>query len=151
MKPQTSLMISAAMAVALFSPAAMAQDTPREVVEAYVDTVINGREFDRIGEFVHPDIIQHNPNLPNGREALQAFWTEFMTSQPEAEFIIARTVAEGDLVAKHAWFVPAPGELGAAVIDIYRVEDGLIVQHWDAVQFIPEETVSGNHMVLDVE
>ncbi len=146
-----SFFLAPALALAVVASPALADDSPREVVEAYVDTVINGRQFDRIDEFVHADIIQHNPNLPNGREALQGFWTEFMTSQPEAEFVIARTVAEGDLVAKHAWFIPAPGERGAAVIDIYRVEDGLIVQHWDVVQFIPESTVSGNHMVLDVE
>ncbi len=149
MRYAKTLALSAVLAA--MAQAGLAEDTPREIVEAYVETVINGRQFDRIDEFVHADIIQHNPNLPNGREALQAFWTEFMTSQPEAEFVIARTIAEGDLVAKHAWFVPAPGERGAAVIDIYRVEDGLIVQHWDAVQFIPEESVSGNHMVLDVE
>lgn len=142
------LALSATLLAAL---PASAQETPAEIVKEYIEVVVNGRQFDRIDEFIAEDLIQRNPNLPNGREPLKAFWTEFMGSRPEAQFTIGRVIAEGNLVAEHSLFRETPDDQGVAVVDIYRVEDGLIVEHWDVVQFLPDDfvSVSGNHPVLE--
>ncbi len=118
------------------------------IVEEYIEVVVNGREYDRIDEFVAEDLIQRNPQLPNGREPLRDFWTEFMGSQPEARFNVVRIISEGAYVVKHSLFQSTPQDRGVAVVDIFRLEDGLIVEHWDVVQPVPETTVNGNHPVL---
>lgn len=124
------------------------KDKAAELVQNYLDTVVIGREFDRIDEFVAADVFQHNPNLPNGREALKDFWKGFMGSLPEAELKVVRSISDGTYVWEHAIFQRDPNDPGIAVVDIYRVENGLIVEHWDVLQEIVVETASGNHMVL---
>ena len=126
----------------------LAEQNPADLVKAYIEVVVNGRDFDRIDEFVSEDLIQRNPNLPNGRAPLKAFWTEFMTSQPEANFTLARVISEGNLVVKHSLFQSTPDDRGIAVVDIFRIEDGLIVEHWDVIQQVAETWASGNHPVL---
>ena len=149
MKNALRTAIAAMLVTATLPAVAFADDSPAAVVEEYIEVVVNGREFDRIDEFVAEDLIQRNPNLPNGREALREFWVGFMGGQPEARFTVARVISEGDLVVEHSLFQSNPEDRGAAVVDIYRVEDGLIVEHWDVVQPVPEEFASGNHPVLD--
>jgi predicted SnoaL-like aldol condensation-catalyzing enzyme len=57
-----------------------------------------------------------------------------------------RLIAEGDLVVVHSHNVPVPGTRGRAVIDIFRLEDGKIVEHWDVVQEVPETAKNNNTM-----
>ena len=59
---------------------------------------------------------------------------------------VKRMVAEGDLVAVHHHVRPAPGDRGRAVVDIFRLEDGRIVEHWDVVQEVPETAANDNTM-----
>lgn len=124
-------------------------DAAAELVHQYVEVVVNGREFDRIDEFVAEDIVQHNPNLPNGRAAMQQFWEGFLGPLPDARIEVVRTISDGTMVWEHALLTRGPDDPGIAAVDIYRVEDGMIVEHWDVVQQVPAETASGNHMVLE--
>lgn len=55
-------------------------------------------------------------------------------------------IAQGDLVAVHSDYVDTPVERGRAVIELFRVRDGKIVEHWDASQDVPEATASDNTM-----
>lgn len=143
---------TAALAVTILATSlpshALAEQSPAGLVKAYIDVVVNGRDFDRIDEFVSEDLIQRNPNLPNGRAPLKAFWTDFMTSQPDASFTVARMISEGNLVVKHSLFQSTPDDRGTAVVDIFRIENGLIVEHWDVIQPVAETWASGNHPVL---
>ena len=55
-------------------------------------------------------------------------------------------MAEGDLVVVHSHNIPVPGTRGKAVIDIFRVENGKIVELWDVVQEVPEAAKNNNTM-----
>jgi Uncharacterized protein conserved in bacteria len=57
-----------------------------------------------------------------------------------------RVIAEGDLVAVHSHTVNAPGERGQAVVDLFRVRNARIVEHWDVVQDVPETSANDNTM-----
>ncbi|MFI5858261.1 nuclear transport factor 2 family protein [Streptomyces parvulus] len=88
--------------------------------------------------------LQHSPRMPNGLDSLRDVVPalEGFSWEPQ------RTAAQGDLVFTHSvvhgW---APGPV--AVVDIFRLDGGRIVEHWDVVQDLvpPAETVSGNPMV----
>ena len=59
---------------------------------------------------------------------------------------IKRLVAEGDLVVTHSHLVREPGDRGQAVVDIFRLENGKIVEHWDVLQDVPEQAANTNTM-----
>jgi predicted SnoaL-like aldol condensation-catalyzing enzyme len=109
--------------------------------------VWNGRDIAALGDFVAEDYIQHNPSVGNGRATLQAFLGPILERLPEARFTVVRLIAEGDLVVAHTLFQTSPGDRGMVVVDIYRVEDGRLAEHWDVKEAVPETTASGNPMV----
>ncbi len=95
--------------------------------------------------YVVPNYIQHNPNIPDGRDAAIAF-LEPMFSNPGARFDIKRVLVDGDLAAVHLHGCTQPGSRGGAVVDMFRLENGLIVEHWDVLQPIPAESINPHPM-----
>jgi len=59
---------------------------------------------------------------------------------------VKRIVAEGDYVVAHVHGVREPGERGLAIMDIFRLDDGKLVEHWDVIQAVPEQAVNENGM-----
>lgn len=85
--------------------------------------------------FVAPGYIQHNPGLPDGRDAAVAALTP-MFADPGFHADLKRVLADGDygLIHLHGY---RGDDRGGAVMDLYRVADGLIVEHWDVIQPVP--------------
>ena len=65
---------------------------------------------------------------------------------PDLRVEFKRFIAENDLVAVHSHMIPAKGARGTAAVDIFRLENGKIVEHWDVVQPIPENPANNNGM-----
>ncbi|BDA77214.1 hypothetical protein LPTSP3_g01440 [Leptospira kobayashii] len=103
---------------------------PKEAVERYV-----GDKY-----------IQHNPYVPNGTEAFLEYFIPYFKNNPDSISEIRRIVAEGDLVFLHVHAKQNKQDRGQAVIDIFRLENGKIVEHWDVVQPIPEKSANTNTM-----
>ena len=87
-----------------------------------------------------------NPGAPDGIEGFKAFIAMRKEKTPNAKSEIKRAFAEGDYVILHVHSVRAPDERGVAIVDIFRLENGKIVEHWDVVQSIPEKTANSNGM-----
>jgi predicted SnoaL-like aldol condensation-catalyzing enzyme len=117
------------------------------LVADFLETVWNRGATGLIGAYVAEDLVQHNPDLPDGRAALAGLIDTLRGRMPGMRFDVRRTAAEGDLVFVHSHFTPAPGLTGQAVVDIFRVEDGLIAEHWDVHQDIPATTAAGHPVV----
>jgi predicted SnoaL-like aldol condensation-catalyzing enzyme len=102
------------------------------------------RDVSVVEELFSPDYIQHNPTIPNGRDAIAAL----LGSLPEGfRYEPGMVVAEGSVVMIHGRYVgwaPAP----MVAVDIFRVENGRLVEHWDVMQAeVPaHETASKNAM-----
>lgn len=59
---------------------------------------------------------------------------------------VKRVIVQDDLVVLHVHSLPEPGVLGTAIVDIFRVENGKIVVHWDVMQPVPDKMSHGNGM-----
>lgn len=113
----------------------------REAVTEFARLFYTERDVPAAFErFVVEDYIQHNPTIADGRAAAVAALTEKF-STPGARFDIERILVDGDhaLIHVRATF---PGNPVAAVADIYRLEDGMVVEHWDVLQRMPDDVVS---------
>lgn len=89
--------------------------------------------------------IQHNPTVPDGREGLLGFMEQLGKMPQPPRVQVKRTLADGDLVLLHSDY-----DLGGkrlAVFDLFRLQDGLIVEHWDGMQEQPATTASGRTML----
>jgi predicted SnoaL-like aldol condensation-catalyzing enzyme len=103
------------------------------------------KRIEAIDRHVAPDLVQHNPDLPNGVAALKSFLPRlFDELMPRLEWHVLRTIAETDLVVVHSHAIPEPGARGMSVVDIFRVANDRIVEHWDLSHDVPGETASGN-------
>jgi predicted SnoaL-like aldol condensation-catalyzing enzyme len=102
-------------------------------------TLLNGYHIDRAGEFIHADYIQHNPMANTGLAGMQSFFRSRGIPPrdiPEAipEGVIA-VMAEGDLVTivfPRAGTDSCDRQFVSTWFDMFRIRDGLIVEHWDA-------------------
>ncbi|MET9250181.1 nuclear transport factor 2 family protein [Nonomuraea sp. NPDC003709] len=87
-------------------------------------------------DLLREDFIEHSPGNPSGRDA----FIEFIASAPVAgaKLDLKRVIAEDDHVMLHYHMVPPGDGRGIAVVDIWRMVDGQIVEHWDVVQPVPD-------------
>jgi predicted SnoaL-like aldol condensation-catalyzing enzyme len=117
------------------------------VVEFYTEVLFHGRA-DAIDKYIGDIYVQHNPNVADGKEALRQLIKSFPPREkdtpPSGE--IVRVVAEDDLVVLHVKNYSWPSPNGGAIVDIFRVENNKIVEHWDVVQAIPEKSKNNNTM-----
>ena len=121
--------------------------SPREVVEQFVDGFYRNKIVrETFEDWVHPDYIQHKPSLPDGREAVIQFLERLLARFPDRTFTIHRIIASDDLVAVHYHSQATQDDPGFAVVDIFRVEGCQMVEHWDVVQPVPEESANDNTM-----
>ncbi|MBD3729637.1 MAG: nuclear transport factor 2 family protein [Sphingomonadales bacterium] len=87
-----------------------------------------------VDRFISPDYIQHHQNVEPGREALKTF-LDWAKGQPgDAVQTLHRAFVDGDHVTLHYHVIRHTGDPGFAVIDLFRIEDGMIAEHWDVMQ-----------------
>jgi len=89
---------------------------------------------------------QHNPLVPDGIEPSVAFLSKRFETNPQAINEIKRVIADGDLVAVHVHSRSNDSDRGRAIVDIFRVENGKIIEHWDVIQPVPENAQNNNTM-----
>ena len=107
---------------------------------------INKKDFAAASKYLGPHYIQHNPTAPDGAEGLKGF-IEFLRAKfPDSRSEIKRAFADGDYVILHVHSVREPGTRGRAIVDIFRLENGKVVEHWDVIQDIPEKAANANGM-----
>ena len=104
------------------------------VLSLYRQALIERSPRGAFERHVSPDFVEHKPDIPAGtREATIAFLEKLIKEVPDPRWEILRTAAEGDLVFLHARFTPAQGAPAYAIADVFRLENCLIVEHWDVV------------------
>jgi predicted SnoaL-like aldol condensation-catalyzing enzyme len=149
------ILVLCAMFALAISSASMAGDRHnekteaknKEIVVAFYKMIFQDHKVrEALDLYVGDRYIQHNPLAPNGTEALIKFFEPYFANNPQARSEIKRVVAEGDLVWLHVHAKSSETDRGMAVVDIFRVENGKVVEHWDVVQPIPEKSANENTM-----
>lgn len=101
------------------------------------------RDASAVARLYAADYIQHNPDIPQGRDALQSL---VETLSPDVHYEPGMMIAEGDRVAIHGR-IRGWGDAPQVVVDIFRIEDGRLAEHWDVLQDeVPATTIGGVSM-----
>ena len=100
----------------------------------------------RVDDYISPRYIQHSQMAAPTVEALKAFLDEKRAESSEAEQHLKRAFVDGDHVILHYHVIRFPSDPGFAVMDIFRLEEGMIVEHWDCVQDVPVSSPNPNSM-----
>ena len=125
---------------------AQQQEQNKKAVVEFYDKAINQKDFEAASKYMGSRYTQHNPNAADGPEGLKAFLGFLKEKFPASRSEIKRVLVDGDYVILHVHAVREPGTRGNAIIDIFKLENGKIVEHWDVVQPIPENAANTNGM-----
>lgn len=121
------------------------ENNKKNSVEFY-EMSYNGDPRKAVELFVGNEYIQHNPLVGDGKEPFISYFERMAAEYPNKSIEFVRAIAENDLVALHTHQV-WPGNEEYVTMDFFRFDNnGKIVEHWDAMQEIPESSANGNTM-----
>ena len=109
-----------------------------DLVLAMFAEMLNPMDSSAVDRFIDPGYIQHNQSVAPGPQPLKDFLDMIRGQTPEAVHDVKRAFVDGDHVTVHYHVRRWPGDLGWAVIDIFRIENGKVKEHWDVMQDVVE-------------
>jgi predicted SnoaL-like aldol condensation-catalyzing enzyme len=118
----------------------------RDVVLDFYENGVNRRDLAAAFRHLGARFIQHNPEASDGPAGFREFFTRITEQFPHYRVEIRRVFIEGDMVAVHVRSFNGPTHNGEAGVDIFRLADGKIVEHWDVIQPIPDQMPHPNTM-----
>ena len=122
-------------------------ESNKGIAVAFYKVIFEGRVEDAFRLYTGSPYRQHNPLVEDGMEGLKKFVAWVMSNHPEASYEIKRVFADGDHVVLHShWHGLSDNPRGEAVVDIFRLEGGKVLEHWDVIQTIPENSANANTM-----
>ncbi len=127
-------------------PVLAKQEDNKKIVIAFYNKALNDKDPDEALKFVGPIYTQHNPTAGDGREGFRKFILWVRSDHPDSHSEIKQIFADGDYVILNVHMIRFPGERGLAIGEIFRLENGKIVEHWDRIQPVPESAKNNNGM-----
>lgn len=118
-------------------------NSSKDVVTRFYNDVFIGHDLSRLDAYMRDDYIQHNQDCPQGKAGFVGFFDEIFRAVPDFSYTLKMMVAEGDIVMAFStttgthtggdWLgKKATGNrLSYDVVDIFRVQEGKIAEHWD--------------------
>lgn len=142
---------AAALGLGLLAAGVASAETAQEqankqaVIEFY-NKALNDKDFAAASKYLGNRYTQHNPTAADGPEGLKGFIQFLRDKFPQSHSEIVQAFADGDYVILHVHSVRTPGTQGRAIFDLFKLEHGKVVEHWDAVQDVPASSANANGM-----
>jgi predicted SnoaL-like aldol condensation-catalyzing enzyme len=111
----------------------------RQLVLDFYEAALNEKNAEKARKFLGGKYIQHNSHVLDGPEGFMRFIKFRRERFPDGRNEVKMVIADGDIVALHVHSVLVPGTPGRNLVDIFRVEDNKVVEHWDVIQEISQE------------
>jgi predicted SnoaL-like aldol condensation-catalyzing enzyme len=118
----------------------------RDVVMAFYENGVNRGDSAAALSYLDPSYVEHNPEISAGRQGFAEFFNEFRKLHPRFRLEVKRVFIEGDMVAAHLRSHDGPTPNGEALVDIFRLENAKIVEHWGVTRPIPDGAANSNSM-----
>ena len=118
----------------------------KESAVSFLSLASSGKVDEAYSKFVGDGFTHHNPFFEGTTEALQAGMKANAQQNPNKVLEVKRVIAEGEFVVTHSHVQQKPGDLGGAIVHIFRFENGKIVELWDLGQAVPEKSLNEHGM-----
>ena len=105
----------------------------KELITNFYREFFNEHNVDAALKYVREDYIQHNPGVAQGRQGLMDGFRAKFETEPTFRLDIQMIISDGDKVVVYLKNVDPAGTTKARVVDIYRVQDGMLAEHWDVL------------------
>lgn len=106
----------------------------KKLIEDFYREFFNGHDVNSALKYVREDYIQHNPGVDQGRAALMEAFDEKFKEWPDFRLDIKMLISDEDMIAVYLKNVDTEGNTKCRVVDIYRIQDGKLAEHWDVLQ-----------------
>jgi predicted SnoaL-like aldol condensation-catalyzing enzyme len=116
------------------------------IVRDVLNMAFNEKNVNAAASFLTDRYIQHNPYVPTGKSGFLTGIAEFYRMYPDLSWEFKNIWADGDYVIVHSLYKFSRESRGSAAVDIFRVLDGKIDEHWDVIQDIPDRMAHDNSM-----
>jgi predicted SnoaL-like aldol condensation-catalyzing enzyme len=120
-------------------------ESNKKIVLDFYQQMFGDKDLTAVDKYIAPEYIQHNPNVADGSEAFKKAAEGWFKGAPKTKIDVQHIAAEGDLVFLHIKNTNPDGSL-KSTIDIFRLKDGKIVEHWDVHQDVPKESANPHPM-----
>src|SRR5512139_4103561 len=115
-------------------------ETNKDIAVRFLKMASSGQVREAYSKFVDPSFRHHNAFFEGSAKSLMEAMEENARQNPNKSLEVKHALAEGEFVTVHARVQHKPGEPGAAVMHIFRFENGRIVELWDVGQAVPEQS-----------
>lgn len=122
------------------------EESNLRLVTNFYEQFFNQHDTKNSVKIISDDYIQHNPDVPDGKLPFINYFIDYFKSNPLSKAKIIRSATNGDLVFLHVHATNGVADKGQAVLDIFRVHNDIIVEHWDVIQEVPETSENKNTM-----
>jgi predicted SnoaL-like aldol condensation-catalyzing enzyme len=145
------LVLGFSAAVLALTASAASAETAREaankrIAVAFYQAALNDKDWDAAVKFIGPRYVQHNPVSVDGAPGIKQHVEDLKAHFPDNHGEIIHAFADGDIVILHVHSIRKIGTRGNAIVDMFRIEHGKVVEHWDVVQAVPETSANTNTM-----
>lgn len=108
--------------------------TNKEIITAFYKEFFNDHIVESAEKYVAENYIQHNPGVEQGRAGLMEAFGEKFKEHPEFHLNIVKMISEDDMIAVYLKNTDPEGNTKCRVVDMYRIENGKLAEHWDVLQ-----------------